>query len=241
MNLESVEKILKYKFKNQLYLRVALTHRSYSNFLRKKKEKPYNNERVEFLGDAVIELLVSEFLYNQFPKYEEGTLTLLRSKMVRTETLANMLLELGLEKYIFMGKGEDLTDGRKKPYILANTYEAIVGAIFLDGGISSAKIFIKNTLLKKINDIVNDGTYKDPKTELQELIQELFKKTPKYEIINEVGPDHIKTYTATVSIKKTDKDELILGEGEGNSKQRAEENAAKNALFNLKKEKNVKN
>jgi len=232
-----VYSILGYTFKKHELIKMALTHRSFTNEL-KKQGTPYSNERVEFLGDAVLELVVSDYLYRNYPDLPEGVLTLIRSATVRTETLSKIVLKLGLQKHIIMGIGEDKSGGRKKYYILANVFEAIVGAMYIDSGIKNAKEFILRELLPEINEIVESKSYLDAKTNLQEIVQEHFKLTPTYIIIAESGPPHNRIYTSTVMVG-----EHKVASGTGSSKQKAEEAAATEALKSIDKlviENNVK-
>ncbi len=237
--IKQVERIVGYQFRTKGILLVALTHRSYINILKKHKGVIYSNERIEFLGDAVLETVISEFLFKNYPQYPEGVLTLIRAATVRTETLADVIKELEINNFILLGPGEVRTGGREKPYILANMFEAIVGALFLDSGIRKAQKFILSNLIPRIKNIIRTQSYKDPKTHLQEITQEYFKLTPIYEIINEEGAAHAKRYTAVVKLQ-----DKIIGSGIGPSKQRAQENAAQNALQKINKiikQQNVKN
>lgn len=227
--ISSVEKLLSYTFKKKDLILLALTHRSYTNQLKKQGEN-YNNERIEFLGDAVLELVVSEYLYKEYPDFPEGILTLVRSTVVRTSSLSTALEKIGVQDSIIMGKGEEKSGGKNKPYILANTYEAIVGAIYLDGGYKAASKFIFDTLKEYIHHVVDNKKFMDPKTQLQEIVQSHFKITPFYTIIHESGPAHEKEYIAAVHVG-----EKKLSEGKGSSKQKAEETAAEKALEILDK------
>jgi len=221
---EPVEKIVGYTFKKKQTLITALTHRSYANEL-KKRGFQYNNERLEFLGDAVLELVVSDYLFRTYSDIPEGIMTLVRAAAVKTTSLAEEIVTLGLGKYLIMGHGEEKTGGRNKEYLLANLYESLVGAIYFDGGMKKAAAFIEKTLFKKISQAVEKKDYTDAKTRLQELTQQDFKITPTYTIIQESGPAHERTYVAAVHLG-----EKQLSEGSGPSKQKAEENAAQKAL-----------
>lgn len=227
--VEKAEKILNYSFKDKSLLILALTHRSYANQLKKQGDL-YNNERIEFLGDAVLELVISDYLYKNYPHFAEGILTLVRSTIVRTTSLSASLEKLGLQECIIMGKGEEKTGGRTKPYIMANVFESITGALYLDGGLDKAADFIFKNLKEYADYVVEHKKYVDPKTQLQEITQNHFKKTPLYTIIHESGPAHEKNYVASVSI-----DKKKLAEGSGTSKQRAEEVAAEKALETIDK------
>jgi len=224
-----VEDTVGYTFSKKHILVRALTHRSYSNKL-KKQGYNYSNERLEFLGDAVLELVVSEYLFNTYKDITEGIMTLVRSTVVKTTSLAEEIAKLDLGKALILGHGEEKTGGREKQYLLANLYEAITGAIYMDGGIKPAKTFIKSTLFSKIDEVVKSEDYIDPKTKFQELAQEVFKITPTYTIIHESGPAHERIYTAVVQIEDRE-----LAEGSGPSKQKAEEGAAQKALELLDK------
>lgn len=215
------------KIKNLETLKVALTHRSYLN-----EHRRYNiehNERLEFLGDAVLELLVSRHLFDNYPNKAEGELTSFRAATVRTESLYEEAKKINLGAFIFMSKGEEKTGGRKRPYILANTFEALLGAIYLDQGLTSVEKFLKRVLYYKIPEIIENRLDIDNKSKLQEISQEILKETPTYAILKTTGPDHAKKFTSRVLIK--DKD---FGQGQGASKQEAEQDAANQALENWK-------
>jgi ribonuclease-3 len=226
---KAVEEIIGHVFKKKSLLTTALTHRSYANEL-KKQGFQYNNERLEFLGDAILELVVSDYLYRSFPDLPEGIMTLVRATVVKTTSLAEEVATLGLGEYLILGHGEEKTGGRTKEYLLANLYESIVGAIYLDGGMKKATAFIEKTLFAKVVNAVDTKEYTDPKTRLQEIAQQHFKITPTYTIIQESGPAHERTYVAAVHLG-----EKQLTDGEGTSKQKAEEAAAEKALGLLDK------
>jgi len=222
-NLSNLERDLNLKFNNKNILQTAFTHRSYLN-----ENKNYNcqsNERMEFLGDAVLQHITSKYLYDKFPNKPEGTLTSYRSATVNTKSLWETALKMGLGKYLLMSVGEEQTGGRERPYILANTFEALLGAIYLDLGLKTAKYFVHKHLFPKIPEIIKNKDYKDPKSYLQEIVQEKYFATPSYKILKEEGPDHEKTFTAGVYFS-----EKLVTKGKGNSKQRAEEDAARKAL-----------
>ncbi len=214
-------------FKDKKFLGIALTHRSYLN--ENRGQDLSNNERFEFLGDAVLELIISEYIFNKYPTKAEGELTSIRSSVVRTESLAQESRNLGIGQYLKMSKGEQDSGGKDKDYLLANTYEAVLGAIYLDQGLEKCKEFVKRTLFNKIDEIVKNELYIDPKTEAQELIQAQRKTTPKYIVLNEQGPDHDKIFTVAIEING--KRETI---GKGSSKQKAEEDAASKIITKLK-------
>ncbi len=218
-NIDELEKNIGITFSNKELLETAITHRSYINEHRKVKE---HNERLEFLGDAVLELIVSDFLFRKFNDRAEGELTSFRSALVRTDSLALTAKDLKLGEYLLLSKGEEDSGGREKDFLLANTFEAVLGAIYLDQGYDISKKFVEQYLLPKIDDIVEFRLDIDSKTRIQELAQSIHKSTPEYEVIKEEGPDHDKTFTVVVKIN-----DKVIGEGVGSSKQRAEEQAAK--------------
>jgi ribonuclease-3 len=223
--LENLEKALKITFKNKELLRTAFIHRSYLN--EHPEEKSTSNERLEFLGDAVLGLVVSEYLYKKYPGHPEGDLTNFRSSLVNAKTLSQAAASLGLGEYLHLSKGEEATGGRNRQYILANTFEALIGAIFLDRGLLSAKRFVEKHLLLYLSEIIAKKLYKDFKSILQEKAQEELGVTPIYKVLAEKGPDHAKTFRIGVFI-----DKKRLAEGEGSSKQLAEQKAAELALEN---------
>lgn len=217
----SIEKFadsIKVKFKNIDFLREALTHRSYLN--ENRSYKLNHNERMEFLGDAVLELVVTEFLYHNYPN-PEGELTSWRAALVNGEMLASIAGELGVEDYLLMSRGEAKDPGRARQYLLANAMEAIIGAIYLDQGYDSAKKFIMDNVAIKIEDILKNKSYMDPKSYFQEKSQEHMRITPSYRVLGESGPDHDKRFVVGVFL-----DEELVAEGEGISKQDAQRNAA---------------
>jgi len=203
----------------------SFTHKSYSN-----EKLVASNERLEFLGDAVLELIVTEFLYQKFPEKTEGELTAFRSALVRKESLAKTAKTIGLGNQLLLSRGEKRSHGENKDYILANTFEAILGAIFLDKGIDQAKIFVENYLLSSLDSIVENKKHIGPKTAFQEYAQAEKMGTPTYELISEEGPDHKKNFVMGAYLK-----EELIEKGTGNSKQKAESDAAYNALVKLQK------
>ncbi len=220
-------KVLKVKIKDLELLKIALTHRSYINEHMHAHLK--QNERLEFLGDAVLELLVSIYLYKNYPDRTEGDLTSFRAATVRTESLYEEAKKLKYGDYIYMSKGEELTGGRNRPYILANTFEAVIGAIYLDQNFLTVKKFLGRELFYKIPEIVEKRLDIDSKSKLQEISQEIVKETPVYEVLDSRGPDHKKTFISKVIIKNKD-----FGHGKGPNKQAAEQDAAQSALDNWK-------
>lgn len=208
---------------SKLY-RTAFIHRSYLNEVPQEK---VSNERLEFLGDAVLSFVISTLLYENRPNDSEGELTNLRSFIVKTQSLAKAAQKLNLGKFLKMSKGEEMTGGRDNPQLLANTFEALLGAIYLDQGVVEVKSFIQFTLLPLFSDELKSGPPKDAKSLLQELTQNLTKQSPKYKILSTLGPDHAKEFTVGVFIKGK-----RIGLGKGLSKQIAEEKAASEALRN---------
>lgn len=221
-NYSELEKKLKIKFNNLDYLKEALTHRSYLN---ENRSWPYhNNERLEFLGDAVLEMVVSDFLYKNYPDFEEGELTALRAKLSNTQSLLEAANKLELNKYLLLSKGE-AKSLNPNSHLLANAFEAIIGAIYLDQGYKKAQEFIREYILSKTEDILKHQSLKDPKSRLQEISQEKYGFTPYYELLDSWGPDHAKRFKVGVIINNE-----MVATGEGKSKQEAETNAAKEAL-----------
>lgn len=214
-------------FKNENLLENAFVHRSYLNE-HPRFELP-SNERLEFLGDAVLEFLTSEHLYKTYDKEPEGRLTAYRSSLVKTETLAALAKDLDFGGKLKLSKGEDESGGRESEYLLADTFEAFVGALYLDQGTPACRKFLEENLFPKLESIVKTKAYQDYKSLLQEIAQEKVNFTPVYKVLDEWGPDHDKIFKVGVFIR--DKRE---GVGEGSSKQRAEVNAAEDALKNLK-------
>lgn len=227
-DFSELEKILQIQFNNRELLKEALTHRSFLN--ENKDSKANNNERLEFLGDAVLELVTTELLFKKYPEHPEGTLTSFRAALVKTESLAAESLRLGIGKFIFMSGGEENTGGRTRPYILANTFESLIGAIYLEYGYLKASEFIKKELFYKIDNIAENRLDIDSKSKLQELAQTEFKITPTYQLVKEKGPDHNKIFTMAAMLG-----EIVISKGEGISKQNAEQNAASDALDNWEK------
>ncbi|GAB4271509.1 ribonuclease III [Thermincola ferriacetica] len=211
----------------------ALTHSSYAH--ENKREPIEHNQRLEFLGDAVLELVVSEYLYDRFPTYPEGVLTKMRAGIVCESSLASVARAMNLGQYILMGKGEERSGGRNRPSILADAMEAIFGAVYLDQGLETTKFFIINTLSEQISKVVaKGGQTGDYKTELQELVQQKAENTLTYAIIGEEGPDHNKVFTAGVYCHGK-----IWGVGKGKTKKEAEQAAAHDALEKIKNGYNV--
>lgn len=214
-----------YDFGNEDLLTQALTHSSYAN--EKRLPKLSDNERLEFLGDAVLELVTSEFLYQKYGQIPEGDLTKKRASIVCEQTLALCTKEIELGDYILLGKGEDATGGRERKSILSDAMEAIIGAIYLDGGLTNAKEFIHRFVL---TDIESKELFYDSKTILQELVQGSYEEELHYAVVREEGPDHAKKFFVEVRIG-----EQVIATGEGSSKKMAEQEGAYSALLSLKK------
>ena len=214
------------KFKNKELFENAFVHRSYLN--ENPAWKLGSNERLEFLGDAVLEFITSEHLYKTYEQEPEGRLTAYRSSLVKTETLAALARDLDFGSKLKLSKGEDDSGGRESGYLLADTFEALLGALYLDQGIPACREFLEETLFPKLEKIVETKAYKDYKSLLQEIAQEKQNFTPIYKVLDEWGPDHNKTFKIGVIIRGKQE-----GVGEGSSKQRGEVNAAENALENL--------
>lgn len=213
---------LGFEFENVDVLMTALTHRSYVN--EHKKSVSEHNERLEFLGDAVLELAVTDYLYHNYSE-AEGILTSWRASLVRTESIAEAGKLLGYEPLIRMSKGEKQGSERARQQILANSFEALIGAIYLDKGYTQAEKFISQHIINKLGDILESGSWRDPKSHLQEVAQRAEGMTPQYKVIDENGPDHDKTFTIAVFVNNNQK-----GQGVGPSKQVAQQNAARAAL-----------
>ncbi|MCR5468932.1 MAG: ribonuclease III [Lachnospiraceae bacterium] len=224
--LKEFESNIEYTFKQPGLLRQALTHSSYAN--EHKMKKGADNERLEFLGDAVLEVVSSEYLFLNYPSMPEGDMTKLRASLVCEPTLADCANEIKLGDYLYLGKGEDKTGGRERKSVLSDALEATIGAIFLDGGFTNAKEFVLKFIM---TDIEHKKLFHDSKTILQELAQGEFGENVVYELVGESGPDHKKTYITRVSLKSR-----ALAEGEGSTKKASEQAAAYKALAILDEE-----
>ncbi|MBI4099750.1 ribonuclease III [Candidatus Microgenomates bacterium] len=221
-----LEKTLGITFVSKKLLTEALTHRSYLNEHRQVK---YSNERLEFLGDSVLSVITSTELFRRFPGFPEGKLTSLRSSLVRAQTLAVVAKKLNLGAYLLMSHGEEKSGGRSNPGLLANTFEALLGAIYLDRGLPTAEVFLKAHLFSKIPAGPTISEVFDFKSKLQEVVQEKDRISPNYHVISETGPDHDKTFIVAVLSRKTE-----LARASGKSKQEAEQEAARLALTSIK-------
>ncbi len=210
------------EFKDVTIFKQALVHRSYLN---EHRDFPLDhNERLEFLGDAVLELVVTEYLYTHYPN-PEGELTNWRAALVNSKMLATLSTEAGIEDYLFLSKGESKDTGKARQYILANAFEAIIGAIYLDQGWDMSKDFISKRLLFKLDHILEKKLYLDPKSKFQEMAQERLGVTPSYQVVGEEGPDHAKEFEVVALLKDT-----VVAKGTGTSKQEAQVSAADASL-----------
>ncbi|MEN9405543.1 MAG: hypothetical protein RLY47_502 [Candidatus Parcubacteria bacterium] len=223
-DLSAFEAALGITFKDRRFLETAFTHRSFINESRGSTNKEHN-ERLEFLGDAVLELIVTEYLFATYPKKNEGDMTSYRAGLVNTSTLSTVATGLNMNDYLRLSKGEAKDLGRARQYILANTFEAFTGALFLDQGYDAAKDFVHKHLLPLTEDIVKRHLWQDAKSRFQELAQDKLGPTPSYKTVKEEGPDHDKRFTVAVSVGEEE-----IAEGEGQSKQEAEQAAAHNAM-----------
>lgn len=219
--MNSLENRLNYKFKNINLLKNALIHSSYANEVR---GNTHSNERLEFLGDSVLSIIVSEHIYTKFPNMPEGELTRMRASLVCEKSLCEFSRELGIGAYLKLGKGEDKNGGRDRDSILADAFEAVLAAIYLDSGIEPAKNHVMNTVLRDLKHHEED-TFKDYKTTLQEIIQKNPGEMLEYVLIGESGPDHNKHFVVEVHLNSN-----VIGKGGGRSKKEAEQQAAREAL-----------
>lgn len=222
-DVAAVEKLLGVSFADQSILISALTHRSYLNEHRDATWP--HNERLEFLGDAVLELVITDFLYRKYPEKPEGELTAVRAALVNTVSLAEAAGALMINDYLLMSRGEAKDNGRARQFILANAFEAIIGAIYLDGGYDAAQAFIQAQLFAKTENIVEQRLWQDPKSRFQELAQDHESVTPVYEMLSQTGPDHDRTFVIGVFLRSSK-----VAEGTGRSKQEAEQAAAEAAI-----------
>ena len=222
---------LGFEYKNIDYLVTALTHRSYVNEHRKSVTE--HNERLEFLGDAVLELVVTDYLFRHFGE-PEGILTSWRSSLVRTESIGEAGKLLGYEPLLRMSKGEKKGSERARQQILANAFEAVIGSIYLERGYDDAARFIQQHILSKLDGILESGSWRDPKSHLQEVSQKIDGQTPVYKVLSEDGPDHDKVFSLGVYVG-----DKLMGKGSGSSKQNAQQDAAKAALAACDKRKSA--
>lgn len=222
--MEDFQKQIGIQFGDKELLKQAFIHRSYIN--ENKASGLSHNERLEFLGDAVLELVITDFLYKKYTDKAEGELTAYRSALVNADTCANIASKIGMEPLLLLSKGESKDTGRARQYILANALEALIGAIYLDQGMDKAKVFIEDNFTGMIEEIISKGAHVDSKSLFQEKAQEFEGVTPSYKTIKETGPDHDKKFTVGVYIGKE-----LVATGEGKSKQDAEQVAAREALI----------
>lgn len=223
MDFSTFEKNIGIEFKDKSLLKQAFVHRSYIN--ENKNSGLAHNERLEFLGDAVLELVITDFLFHEYPTEAEGVLTSYRSALVNATTCSDIATKLQFNDYLLLSKGESKDTGRARQYILANALEAVIGAIYLDGGYDTAKKFIAQHFIPLIEGITKEGSHIDAKSLFQEKAQEFESITPAYKTLKESGPDHDKKFTVGVFLGKD-----LVAEGEGKSKQDAEQMAARSAL-----------
>ena len=221
--LEEFEKIVGYSFKDKDLLKEALTHKSFKS--------PVNNERLEFLGDAVLDLVVGEYLFKKLPKANEGELSKLRASLVNEEGFAKLAKRLGIGKFIFISQAEENNQGRTKPSLLSNAFEAVMGAIYLEEGLERVRQIVLDLLQKEYPTIDLQALFKDYKTTLQELTQAKFGVTPTYKLLGSSGPDHKKEFEVAVQLH-----DEIVATAKGRSKKAAQQEAAKKALEVLKNE-----
>lgn len=225
--LTEFEEIIGYRFTDESLLKTALTHSSYSNENRAKKIK--FNERLEFLGDSVLSLVVSRYIFENYPDLPEGMLTKIRASVVCEHSLWECASNIEMGKFMILGHGEEMTGGRSRMSILADAFEALIAAIYLDGGFDTAREWVLGQLYDSIIRAVGGNYFKDYKTALQEYVQAEGHERIEYNVVGESGPDHKKIFTVEVSL-----DGKVFGVGDGNSKKRAEQNAAQKALSSIK-------
>ncbi len=226
-DLTELQTVLSVAFNSQELLKNAFTHRSYINETNDTDME--HNERLEYLGDAVLELIVTRYLFDRFPELPEGQLTAYRAALVRTETLSKLALDLGFNDYLLLSKGEARDIGRARNYILANTFEAFVGALYLDNGYGVAQEFVVAHIAPLVDIVIEKSLWRDAKSYVQEKAQEILSVTPTYEMVNHKGPDHDKVFV--VEIKFGDDS---IATGEGPSKQEAQQEAARKALEKMR-------
>jgi ribonuclease-3 len=224
-NAADIEKNLGYCFKDRALLALAFVHRS---FINETRDLIHHNERLEFLGDSVLGMIVSDYLYRSLPNRPEGELSYLRSRLVEAESCASFVKKLHVEPFLLLGKGERMGDRRGRDTILADLFEALVGAIFLDGGFIAAQHFLFSHFTHEIEEILRTPL-ENWKALLQDYCQKKFQRPPKYEVLSETGPDHSKIFVISVSVEG-----IVLGQGEGGSKKIAQQAAAQNAMAQLK-------
>ncbi len=220
-NIEAFEKAINYTFKDKELIKTALTHSSYAN----ENRLPHDNERLEFLGDSVLGFVTAEYLFEEYKTRPEGELTKLRAAVVCEKSLFKFAEKIDLGQYIYMGKGEENTGGRNRPSIVSDAFEAVIAAMYLDGGIQAVRPYILEFIAEAVK---REASFKDNKSLLQEEIQKTKGNTIAYEELGETGPDHEKIFSFAVKLNGQ-----VIGKGEGRSKKEAEQSAAGNALLNL--------
>ncbi|HGY56417.1 MAG TPA: ribonuclease III [Caldithrix abyssi] len=230
----TLEQRIHFRFNNKELLRQAFKHRSYLNVTQENASA--SNERLEFLGDAVLDLIVTEHLYQNFPQEDEGRLSKKKSVLVSRKALGNIAAELAMGEYLFLDKGEEKTGGRKRLSNLANLFESLLGAIYLDGGYDAAREFVRRFLLSRMKDVLARTSYVNYKSELLELSQARGWGVPEYRTVEEYGPDHRKEFVVAARIRKKN----LESRGKGLSKKRAEQMAARNLLRELNAQRNSK-
>ncbi len=221
--IRELEEVISYRFKDPGKLLLALTHSSYAN--EKRSENLNSNERLEFLGDSVLNIITSDYIYKNHPELPEGEMTKTRAAIVCEASLMICANKIELGQYLFLGRGEENTGGRTRTSILSDAFEALIGAIYLDGGISAADVFIKESMKDIYQNINNRQVFRDYKTQFQEIIQKQSDDRISYRILDERGPDHDKIFTAQLLVG-----DKAYGSGDGRTKKEAEQNAAKDAL-----------
>ena len=229
-DLRGFEAIIHYHFRDPDLARQALTHRSYLHSLPDKDKGGESNERMEFLGDSVVGLVVNEFLYRKFTSLREGELTKMKSLLVSRVILSRTAKDMGLGDYILLSEAETGSGGRDRASILADTLEGVIGAVYLDGGLEPARRLTEKLLLRQVHEILSDANLANYKSMLQEYVQGEFKTHPQYRISSELGPDHEKVFTVEVVVNQK-----VLGRGHGNNKKEAEQEAARDALLHFEK------
>lgn len=222
-DIPAIEQLIGTVFTDKMNILSAITHRSYLNEHREAKQE--HNERLEFLGDAVLELVVTDFLFTKYPSKPEGELTAIRAALVNTVSLSDASTKLGINDHLLMSKGEAKDTGRARQYILANAFEALIGALYVDQSYEVAKGFIAHHLFEKTEEIVEKRLWQDPKSRFQELAQEHASITPTYETLGQEGPDHDRVFTVGVYLRHE-----LIAEGKGRAKQEAEQAAAEKAI-----------
>ena len=220
--MQTLEARLNYKFNNIELLKNALVHSSYANEVR---GNTHSNERLEFLGDSVLSIIVADHIFHKYPNMPEGELTRMRASLVCEKTLCAFSRELGIGEYLLLGRGEDKNGGRERDSILADAFEAVLAAIYLDGGMKAAKAHIMNTVLRDLEHYSDEDSFKDYKTTLQEINQRNPEESVTYILVDETGPDHNKQFTVAVKLNSN-----VIGTGTGKSKKQAEQMAAHQAL-----------